>query len=37
MSSLQTVSRTDGDQTASESIYLDYAGQLRQLGIADLA
>jgi steroid delta-isomerase-like uncharacterized protein len=27
----------DGDQIASESIYLDYAGQLRQLGIADLA
>jgi steroid delta-isomerase-like uncharacterized protein len=27
----------DGDRIASESIYLDYAGQLRQLGIADLA
>lgn len=27
----------DGDQIASESIYLDYAGQLRQLGITDLA
>jgi steroid delta-isomerase-like uncharacterized protein len=27
----------DGDQIASESIYLDYASQLRQLGIANLA
>jgi steroid delta-isomerase-like uncharacterized protein len=27
----------DGDQIASESIYLDYAGQLRQLGLANLA
>lgn len=26
-----------GYQIASESIYLDYAGQLRQLGLADLA
>ena len=26
----------DGDHIASESIYLDYASQLRQLGIADL-
>src|ERR1700737_1297114 len=26
-----------GDQIASESIYLDYASQLRQLGIANLA
>ena len=29
--------RFDGDQIASESIYLDYASQLRQLGIANLA
>jgi steroid delta-isomerase-like uncharacterized protein len=28
--------RFDGDRIASESIYLDYASQLRQLGIADL-
>jgi steroid delta-isomerase-like uncharacterized protein len=27
----------EGCQIASESIYLDYAGQLRQLGLADLA
>jgi hypothetical protein len=26
----------EGDHIASESIYLDYASQLRQLGIADL-
>ncbi|MFL6823736.1 MAG: ketosteroid isomerase-related protein [Xanthobacteraceae bacterium] len=28
--------RFDGSRIASESIYLDYASQLRQLGIADL-
>ena len=29
--------RFDGDRIASESIYLDYASQLQQLGITTLA